>query len=51
MGQTDKQFNGFLRFVLSDVNRVIQLLEDSKTQEADNELKKLSEKLRETLED
>lgn len=51
MGMTDKQFNAFLRFVASDINRVIDLLENNKTQEAENELKQIAEKFRETMED
>ncbi len=51
MGMTDKQFNAFLRFVSSDINRVIELLKNNKLQEAETELKDIAEKLRETLED
>ncbi|MCC8101084.1 MAG: hypothetical protein LIP11_02090 [Clostridiales bacterium] len=48
MGMTDKQFNGFVRFVLDDIKEVIDELEDSKAKE---KLEKVAENLQKTLED
>ena len=48
MGVTDKQFNGFVRFVLDDIKEVIDELEDSKAKE---KLEKVAENLQKTLED
>lgn len=41
----------FLRFAASDINRVIDLMPNGKNEEAENELKQIAEKLRETMED
>ena len=30
MGMTDKQFNGFIRFILDDIKEVIETMEDGK---------------------
>ena len=48
MGMTDKQFNGFVRFVLDDIKEVLEELEESKAKE---KLEKVAENLRKTLED
>ncbi len=48
MGMTDKQFNGFVRFVLDDINEVLETLEDGKEKE---KLQKVADNLQKTLED
>ena len=48
MGMTDKQFNGFVRFVLDDIEEVLQNLEES---EAKKKLEKVADNLQKTLED
>lgn len=48
MGMTDKQFNGFVRFVLDDIKEVIDQLEESKAKE---KLEKVADNLQQTLED
>lgn len=48
MGMTDKQFNGFVRFVLDDIEEVLEALEESKAKE---KLEKVAENLQKTLED
>ena len=48
MGMTDKQFNGFVRFVLDDIKEVLEQLDDGKAKE---KLEKVAENLQQTLED
>lgn len=48
MGMTDKQFNGFVRFVLDDIREVLEQLEDGKAKE---KLERVADNLRQTLED
>lgn len=48
MGMTDKQFNGFVRFVLDDILEVLETMSDSKEKE---KLEKVAENLQKTLED
>ncbi len=48
MGMTDKQFNGFVRFVLDDINEVLETLADCKEKE---KLEKVAANLQKTLED
>lgn len=48
MGMTDKQFNGFIRFVLDDILEVLETMKDSKEKE---KLAKIAENLQKTLED
>lgn len=48
MGMTDKQFNGFIRFILDDINEVIEALPESKEKE---KLQKVAVNLQQTLED
>lgn len=48
MGMTDKQFNGFVRFVLDDLKEVIEELQEGKAKE---KLEKVAENLQKTLED
>lgn len=48
MGMTDKQFNGFVRFVLDDILEVLQKLPDSPEKE---KLQKVADNLQKTLED
>lgn len=48
MGMTDKQFNGFVRFVLDDIREVLEQMEDGKAKE---KLEKVADNLRQTLED
>ena len=48
MGMTDKQFNGFIGFILDDINEVIETMADSKEKE---KLQKVAANLQKTLED
>ena len=48
MGMTDKQFNGFVRFVLDDIREVLEEIEESKAKE---KLEKVADNLQQTLED
>ena len=48
MGMTDKQFNGFIRFILDDIIEVIETMEDGKEKE---KLQKVADNLQQTLED
>lgn len=48
MGMTDKQFNGFVRFVLDDIKEVLEGMEESKEKE---KLEKVADNLQKTLED
>ncbi|MCH5254517.1 MAG: hypothetical protein J1F41_06290 [Lachnospiraceae bacterium] len=48
MGMTDKQFNGFIRFILDDIKEVIEIMEDGKAKE---KLQKIEDNLQQTLED
>ena len=38
MGMTDKQFNGFIRFILDDNKEVIETMEDGKGKEICNSM-------------
>lgn len=48
MGMTDKQFNGFVRFVLDDILEVIEKMQDGEEKE---KLKKVADNLQKTIED
>ncbi len=48
MGMTDKQFNGFVRFVLDDIFEVLAKLPDGPEKE---KLQKLADNLQKTIED
>lgn len=48
MGMTDKQFNGFVRFVLNDILEVLEKLPES---EEKDKLQKVADNLQKTLED
>ncbi len=48
MGMTDKQFNGFVRFVLDDILEVLAKMSDS---EEKTKLQKVADNLQKTLED
>lgn len=48
MGMTDKQFSGFIRFILDDINEVIQELPEGKQKD---KLQKVADNLQKTLED
>jgi DNA gyrase/topoisomerase IV subunit A len=48
MGMTDKQFNGFVRFVLDDIREVLEGMQESKEKE---KLEKVADNLQKTLED
>ena len=48
MGMTDKQFNGFVRFVLDDIEEVLEQMEEGTAKE---KLEKVAENLQKTLED
>ncbi len=48
MGMTDKQFNGFVRFVLDDIQEVLETMAEGPEKE---KLKKVADNLQKTLED
>lgn len=48
MGMTDKQFNGFVRFVLDDLK---EIKEEKESEKKDEKLDKVIENLQKTLED
>ncbi|MEZ3478663.1 MAG: hypothetical protein K1W08_08680 [Lachnospiraceae bacterium] len=48
MGMTDKQFNGFIRFILDDIKEVLETMEEGKEKE---KLQKVADNLQQTLED
>jgi len=48
MGMTDKQFNGFIRFILDDILEVLQAMPDSPEKE---KLQRVADNLQKTLED
>ncbi len=48
MGMTDKQFNGFIRFILDDLTEVIVNMPDGKEKE---KLQKVIDNLQQILED
>lgn len=48
MGMTNKQFNGFIRFVLDALNEIFESMTDSPQK---IKLKKVIDNLQETLED
>ena len=47
MGMTDKQFNGFIRFILDDIKEVLETMEEGKEKE---KLQKVADNLQQTLE-
>lgn len=48
MAMTDSQFKGFVRFVLDDINEVLENMSDGKEKE---KLQKVADNLQQTLED
>lgn len=48
MGMTDKQFNGFVRFVLDAIQEVLNMMQDGPDKE---KLQKVANNLQQTLED
>lgn len=48
MGMTDKQFNGFVRFVLDDILEVLAKMPEG---EEKDKLQKVADNLQKTLED
>ena len=48
MGMTDNQFNGFIRFILDDINEVLETIEEGKEK---TKLEKIANNLQKTLED
>lgn len=48
MGMTDKQFNGFIRFLIDDLK---EAREETDTEKKDKRLEKILENLQSTLED
>ena len=48
LGMTDKQFSGFICFILDDINEVIQELPEGKQKD---KLQKVADNLQKTLED
>ena len=48
MGMTDKQFNGFVRFVLDDILEVLQTMPEGPEKK---KLQKVADNLQKTLED
>lgn len=48
MGMTDKQFNGFIRFLIDDLR---EAQEEKDTEKKDKKLERILENLQSTLED
>lgn len=48
MGMTDKQFNGFIRFLIDDLK---EAKEEGDTEKKDKKLERILENLQSTLED
>lgn len=48
MGMTDKQFNGFVRFILDDLK---EIKEEKESEKREEKLDKIIENLQKTLED
>lgn len=48
MGMTDKQFNGFIRFLIDDIK---EAREETDNEKKDKRLEKILENLQSTLED
>lgn len=48
MGMTDKQFNGFIRLILNEINEVLQTMPEGKEKD---KLQHLSDNLQQMLED
>ena len=48
MGMTDKQFNGFVRFLLDALN---DAMEEKESEKKDEKLTKIADNLQKTLED
>ena len=48
MGMTGSQFKGFIRFVLDDINEVLENMPDGKEKD---KLQKVADNLQQTLED
>ena len=48
MGMTDKQFNGFIRFLIDDLK---EAKEETDTEKKDERIQKILENLQSTLED
>lgn len=48
MGMTDKQFNGFIRFLIDDLN---EAKDETNQEKKDKKIKKIIENLQSTLED
>lgn len=48
MGMTDKQFNGFIRFLIDDLKEV---KEEANVEKKDERIEKILENLQSTLED
>ncbi len=48
MGMTDKQFNGFVRFVLDDIMEVLEKMPESPEKQ---KLQRVADNLQKTLED
>ena len=51
MGMTDKQFNGFIRFLLNDIKEVDKLLKNGSKDEAEQKLQEITDNLQKTIED
>ncbi len=51
MGMTDKQFNGFVRFVLDDLRELQELKAEDNKEKLSQKLDKLIDNLQKTLED
>lgn len=48
MGMTDKQFNGYLRFILDIVNKALKKMPECDEKE---DLKRMAENIQKTIED
>nr|DAH15376.1 MAG TPA: hypothetical protein [Caudoviricetes sp.] len=51
MGMTDKQFNSYVRLILTALKEVVKLLKSGSQEEATAKLKELTDNLQQTIED
>ena len=51
MGMTDKQFNSYVRLILTSLKEILKLLKDGDKENANAKLQELTDNLQQTIED
>ena len=51
MGMTDKQFNSYVRLILTSLKETLKLLKDGDKENANAKLQELTDNLQQTIED